>query len=178
VSNLDELLTRFPAPGRVEWIGVRPARRAPLLALERVRADARGLIGDHYSGGSGNRGVTLIQAEHLAAVASMLGLGALDPALLRRNLVVSGINLQALEGARFRIGAACLEGTGRCHPCSRMEEVLGPGGYNAMRGHGGLNARVLEPGELAVGDPVTFLERVPRPGGPLARAARALRGRG
>jgi MOSC domain-containing protein YiiM len=64
------------------------------------------------------------------------------PATLRRNLVVSGINLVALKGQRFQIGDAVLEGTSFAHPCSRMEEVLGQGGYNAMRGHGGLCARV------------------------------------
>jgi MOSC domain-containing protein YiiM len=71
---------------------------------------------------------------------------------LRRNLLISGINLLALKDRPFRIGAVLLEGTGLCHPCSRMEAVLGPGGYNAMRGHGGITARVLESGELHVDD--------------------------
>ncbi len=82
------------------------------------------------------------------------------PALLRRNIVVSGINLLALNGAQFSIGGALMEGTGHCHPCSRMEETFGPGGYNAVRGHGGITARVLSGGVVRVGDPVVFKSRV------------------
>ena len=104
--------------------------------------------------------MTLLQAEHLPVIAALVGRGEIDPALLRRNLVVSGINLLALVAAEFAVGPVRLLGTGRCHPCSRMEEALGPGGYNAMRGHGGITALVLEPGVLAIGDPV----RLVRPG--------------
>ena len=147
-SPLARLLDAPMRPGRVVWIGLRPARRAPMLAVESVLLDAEdGLIGDHYSSRTGGaRHVTLIQAEHLAAIASHLGRDALAPALLRRNIVVTGINLAALKGRRFRLGTALLEATGECHPCSRMEEILGPGGYNAVRSHGGITARVLEGG--------------------------------
>lgn len=114
----------------------------------------RGLEGDHYAGRSGSRGVTLVQAEHLAVLGALLHRDPIDPALLRRNLVVAGVNLLALKGQRFRIGTAVLEGTGPCPPCSRMEETLGPGGYNAMRGHAGLNARVVTGGTIRLGDAV------------------------
>ena len=77
-----------------------------------------------------------------------------DPAALRRNLVVSGINLLALKNARLKVGAARLEVVGPCQPCSRMEEAIGPGGYAAMRGHGGMTARVLVGGAVSVGDVV------------------------
>ena len=73
---------------------------------------------------------------------------------LRRNVVVSGIPLIALKGRRFRIGDVLLEGTDPCDPCSRMEAALGAGGYNAMRGMGGLCARILEGGSLRLGDAV------------------------
>lgn len=155
------LLSRFPRSGRVDWIGVRPARRSPVEPSPEVVAQVgAGLSGDRYSGGSGNRAVTLIQAEHLAVVAALMALDRLDPALLRRNLVVSGLNLLALKDQRFQVGEAVLEGTGPCHPCSRMEEALGPGGLNAMRGHGGLNARILRGGVIRVGDPVRVLSEV------------------
>lgn len=158
-SMLGQLMARLPRDGRVEWIGVRPARNRPMLAVGDVVAEAgRGLHGDRYAGGSGKRGVTLIQAEHLPAIAALAGRDAVSPALLRRNLVVSGIPLGALKGRRFRVGDVVLEGTDSCDPCSRMEDALGPGGYNAMRGHGGLCARIVAGGVLHVGDAVSVVD--------------------
>lgn len=158
-SPLRALMETFPQAGRLEWIGLRPARRAPLLAMNHVEVTAdHGLAGDHKaSRPGGKRQVTLIQREHRDVVAQLLGHDAVDPARLRRNLMVSGINLLALRDERFRIGAVLFEGTGPCEPCSRMEEVLGRGGYNAMRGHGGITARVLTGGVIAVGDVVMYL---------------------
>ena len=70
----------------------------------------------------------------------------ITPELLRHNLVIKSINLLALKNRKFRIGDAIFQTTGLCHPCSRMEAILGAGGYNAMRGHGGLTAQVLHNG--------------------------------
>ena len=140
-------------PGRVEWIGLRPARRADIQVVEAAVLNPQaGIIGDRYSGRSGTRHVTLIQSENLAAIAAHLGLEAVLPQQLRRNILVSGINLLALKDRPFRLGEALLEMTGDCHPCSRMEEIFGPGGYNAVRGHGGITARVLQGGLVRVGD--------------------------
>ncbi len=100
--------------------------------------------------------MTLIQFEHLGVLSALLGRNV-EPGMLRRNVLVSGINVLALKKARFRVGPVLLEGTGPCEPCSQMEDALGPGGYNAMRGHGGITARVLEEGWIAVGDPVSFV---------------------
>lgn len=153
---IKELLGTVPQHGRLTWIGLRPARRAPMQAVETAVAETtRGLIGDHYAGNPGSkRQVTLIQAEHLPAIAALTGHARVPPEWLRRNLVVAGINLLALKDRRFRIGAVLIEGTGLCQPCSHMEEVLGPGGYHAMRGHGGITARVLHGGRLRLGDRV------------------------
>ena len=156
-----ELLSSIPQIGRVEWIGVRPARRSKLIVLDEVDADVeRGLQGDRFDGGdSKTRQVTLIQFEHLNAMAGILQRPPIDPGLLRRNIVVAGINLQSLKNQYFQIGSAILLGTGDCAPCNRMEENLGPGGYNAMRGHGGITARVHQSGRIRLGDPVALFRQ-------------------
>lgn len=158
-SELHRLMTAFPRTGAVRWIGLRPARDVPMRAVAEAEAVAgRGLVGDRYGSGSGKRGITLVQAEHLPAIAALAGHAAVEPATLRRNLVVAGLPLVALKGRRFRIGDVLCEGTAPCDPCSRMELALGPGGYNAMRGHGGLCARILEGGVIRLGDAVTFVD--------------------
>ena len=156
---LGELMARFPRPGRVEWLGVRPAREAPVESREWVEAVAvYGLVGDRYAGGRGKRGVTLLLAEHRQAIAALAGLSAVEPEWLRRNVVVSGVPVIAFKARRFRIGEVLLEGTGPCDPCSKMEAALGPGGYNAMRGHGGLCARIVEGGRMRLGDAVVAVD--------------------
>ena len=157
-SPLGQLMATLPRTGRVEWIGLRPARDMAMVAVDAVEAaTGGGLAGDRYKGGSGERGITLVQAEHLPVIAVLAGHASIAPATLRRNLVVAGIPLVALKGRRFRIGEVVLEGTESCDPCSRMEAALGPGGFNAMRGHGGLCARIVSGGTLRVGDVVEAL---------------------
>lgn len=153
-SPLARLMAAPMRPGVVEWLGVRPARLAPIQAREVVTlTPGQGVGGDHYSSATqGARQVTVIAAEHLAAIGSFLGQGSVPPSLLRRNVVVRGVNLAALKARRFRLGTALLECSGECHPCSKMERLLGVGGYNAVRGHGGITARVLEGGEARFGD--------------------------
>jgi MOSC domain-containing protein YiiM len=159
-TTLQTLLNTLPQIGCIEWIGLRPARDQAMQAVDQVMADTReGLIGDRYGGSSGKRQVTLIQAEHLSVIENCLHHHiAITPMLLRRNLVISGINLLALKGKHCRVGEAILQITGMCHPCSRMEEALGPGGYNAMRGHGGLTARVIQSGLIKLSDQVMMLD--------------------
>ncbi|MDO4263630.1 MAG: MOSC domain-containing protein [Deinococcus sp.] len=183
--TMSQLRAHLPRPGRLEWIGLRTARRQPVLGVSEAEIHPLvGVLGDHGKvapprlralGGEktpgsgpepapsspvraerGKRQVTLIQAEHLPVIAALAGLesGAVTPELLRRNLLVSGLPLLALKDRRFWVGEVLLEGTGECHPCSRMEENLGAGGYNAVRGHGGITARVIAGGVVQVGDTV------------------------
>lgn len=166
--DLHQLSRNFARPGRLAQIFLRPAHRVPVReVVEATALPERGLMGDRSAApppsqpGGGKRQVTLIQAEHLPVVASLTGRAIIDPAALRRNLVIEGLNLLAArplfkdQALVLRIGPdVILEITGPCEPCSRMEELLGEGGYNAMRGHGGVTARVLAGGMLGVDDPV------------------------
>lgn len=160
LSPLQQLMTASVRPGKLIWIGLRPARDVAMLTPDSVNLlTARGIEGDRYdTKRDGARQVTLISREGLAAIASYLGRDKIAPELLRRNLVTDGINLTALKSFRFRIGPALLETTGECAPCSRMETALGQGGYNAVRGHGGITAKIIEGGEVHIGDVITRID--------------------
>ena len=143
--------------GRVESIIVRRSPREVARTVTDTVALAGIGLADDRLGQRGEaelstRQVTLIQAEHLTVIARLARVDHVDPVGLRRNLVVSGINLLALKNARLQVGAALLEVVGPCQPCSRMEETIGPGGYAAMRGHGGMTARILTGGPIHIGD--------------------------
>ncbi|WP_299727272.1 MOSC domain-containing protein [uncultured Tateyamaria sp.] len=152
MSDLHVMMARSAQAGRVTWIGVRGARRVDVIPVERVAVTFEGLEGDHAR--PGKRAVTLVQAEHLAAIGAYLGREPVLPAQLRRNLVVAGLNLAALKGREVALGSAVLRLSVICAPCSRMEETFGHGGYSAVRGHGGWCAEVVQPGQVALGDAV------------------------
>ena len=167
MRDLRTLTSQFMQEGVVEAIYLRPARGVAALAVESAVAVVdRGLLGDRIADrapttGGGRRQVTLIQAEHLPLIARWSGRAAVDAGSLRRNLVVSGLNLLSARSPfadqvlHVVIGeTVALVVTGDCAPCSKMEELLGPGGYNAVRGHGGVTARVVNGGPISIGDRV------------------------
>ncbi len=150
MPELKDLIAGWAKQGSIAWVGLRPARRAEMAAATSATISNDGLEGDRSR--AGKRAVTLIQQEHLAAIGSYMGQGSVPPEILRRNLMVSGINLAALKGREIQVGEAILRLTVICAPCSRMEEALGKGGYSAVRGHGGWCAEVVRPGKVTLGD--------------------------
>jgi MOSC domain-containing protein YiiM len=171
MPDLRDLVRRFPDAGVLEAVFLRPARDVPACRVdEAVAVAGRGLVGDRSGdravrpgsdGAGGSRQVTLLQSEHVPVIAAWTHRASLDAAILRRNLVVAGVNLAAArspfrdQAFSLRIGADVVVAiTGACTPCSKMEDALGPGGYNALRGHGGMTARVLVGGIVRVGDRV------------------------
>ena len=159
MKTIRDLNKPLEIEGRVEAIVVRGSPRDMARTVPATVALAGIGLADDRLGQRGEaelstRQVTLIQAEHLDVIARLARVDKVDPVGLRRNLVVSGINLLALKNAKLQVGGALLEVVGPCQPCSRMEDSIGPGGYAAMRGHGGMTARVLFGGPINVGDVV------------------------
>jgi len=165
MKSIRELRAPPAIVGKVEAIVVRGDSRKPARFVVETEAIVGVGLADDRLGGQGEaelstRQVTLIQQEHLPVIAQLARVEAVDPAALRRNLIISGINLLALKNTKLRVGGALLQIVGPCHPCSRMEESIGKGGYAAMRGHGGMTARVLEGGLIRKGDPVGLDEHL------------------
>ncbi len=140
--------------GKVEWIGIRPERKAPVIGKKTVNVDLEsGIEGDHPA--SANRQVTIISQEQLESVSTAMGTDVIDPAATRRNIMISGLDFGTLENSKIRIGDVLLEITGPCRPCERMDKNLGDGGRLAMENKGGWTTRVIEQGAISIGDAVT-----------------------
>jgi hypothetical protein len=144
--------------GTVEAIAVAADAEATVVLVDQALAVAgRGLEGDRYFDGRGTfsnehaRGhdLTLIEAEVLDALHLTVGVA-------RRNVVTRGIDLNALVGERFRIGAVDCVGQRLCEPCAHLERLAAPGILRSLVHRGGLRADVLGEGTIRVGDPVVY----------------------
>ena len=156
--------------GELTWIGLRPARKEEMVDVASTQAVAElGLVGDHRMDKTPRSGrqVTLISEEYLGQIRHFLSLAGIGessgseaadlPKALRRNLVIKGINFTALRYQRFSIGDAIFEAGALCHPCVRMERALGVGAIAAIMGNGGLCVKVVQSGEIKIGDAVVLL---------------------
>ena len=146
------------AAGTVEGIYVAPRKAAPVEPREHVSAVAgSGIEGARkFVAGERTRGhdLTLIEAEAVESLAPEIELAPGDS---RRNVVTRGIDLNALVGKRFKVGEVECVGEELCHPCSHLEKLTQPGELKGLVNRGGLCARIVNDGEIAVGDPVREL---------------------
>jgi MOSC domain-containing protein YiiM len=146
--------------GRVEGIFITDTKTVLPEPVDRVDAVAgTGLRGNRYFYADGDappgRAITLIAAEGLEAFESETGI-PLSAAESRRNVLVRGIDVNALVGKRFRIGDVECEGVELCEPCATLQSLTRPGVLKGMVHRAGLNADLLTSGEIAVGDTVTI----------------------
>ncbi len=75
----------------------------------------------------------------------------LSPLGYRRNVLLSGVDLNTLIGKPFAIDGVAFQGTEECVPCHWMNDAMAPGVEDFLRGRGGLRTKVIEGGTLRVG---------------------------
>jgi MOSC domain-containing protein YiiM len=136
--------------GTVEQIAIASEESALPGAVDEVEVTDKGIAGDRYS----EKGdITLIEAEALEAFTAETGI-ALSHQESRRQVLTRGIRLTDLVGKRFRVGEVEVIGTELCEPCSHLQSLTRPGVLKGMVHRAGLNADIVTPGHIAVGDRV------------------------
>jgi MOSC domain-containing protein YiiM len=144
--------------GRVEGIFVTAEHGELPQPVERVRVLAgKGLEGNRHFFADGDapagNALTLIAAEEVERLATEHGV-ELEPAATRRNVLTRGVDVNALVGKRFQIGAIECYGVELCEPCKHLESMTQSGVIKGLVHRAGLNADILVDGEIAVGDPI------------------------
>lgn len=125
----------------------------PIHEVSEVECVAgRGLRGDRFFDHKADyKGqVTLFSQEVFDELRLAVGVPHVSPAALRRNLLVTGGDLNELIGQQFELQGVLLEGAEECRPCYWMDEAIGPGAEAWLRGRGGLRCRILSDGWLRV----------------------------
>ena len=133
----------------------KPPDDYPLVEVPRIECVAgHGIRGDRFYGFKENyKGqITFFSFEVFEELARNFGLTSKSPGVLRRNVIVSGIDLHDLIGEEFSIQGVRLRGTGHCAPCSWMDQAFAPGTKDYLDETGGLRAEILTDGVIAVGD--------------------------
>ena len=144
--------------GNVLHIFVAPSRGAPMEPRVTVTAIANsGLVGDRYADATNRRGsdyqLTLIEIENIEAFAESVR-RPFTPDMPRRNVVTQGVRLNDLCGKHFRVGDVVLEGIELCEPCALFAQRAGREVLKHFLHRGGLRTRIVEGGEIRVGDEI------------------------
>jgi MOSC domain-containing protein YiiM len=136
--------------GTVEQIAISSEKDVLPNVVAEVEVGPEGVVGDRYAD-TGD--ITLIEAEALAAFTAETGI-ELSHEESRRQVLTRGIRLNDLVGRRFRVGAVEVVGRELCEPCSHLQAMTRPGVLRGMVHRAGVNADVVTPGRIAVGDRV------------------------
>jgi hypothetical protein len=141
--------------GVVEALVIAPAAEAPVVLVEEaVAVPGHGLKGDRYAAGAGTfasggpgSALTLVDAAVLASLGRDVD--------HRRNVVVRGIDLNALVGRDFTLGEVHCRGRRLCEPCAHLDRLNDGGVLRPLVHRGGLRADIVAGGTVRVGDPLT-----------------------
>ncbi len=127
----------------------------PLIEVPQIECVAgHGIRGDRFYDYRDNyKGqITFFSFEVFEKLTQHFGLTDKSAGAARRNIVVSGIELNDLIGEEFSIQGVRLRGTAHCKPCYWMDQAIAPGAEKFLNGNGGLRAQILSDGVMAVGD--------------------------
>lgn len=132
---------------------------------EAVCEAGQGLAGDRYHGEDpgAKTQVTFLAREVVEEMCRTLGIDQPDYSSLRRNVLVSGVDLNSLIGATFAIDGVFFEGVEECKPCYWMDEAVAPGANAFLVGRGGLRCRILTGGTLRCGPADLEIAAAPAP---------------
>lgn len=131
-----------------------PAAENPTVEVKTIRCRAgHGVEGDRFFDYKENYPgqITFFSWDIFEAAKQRFAVPALSPGAFRRNVVIAGVDITQLIGRRFTLGGVEFEGTVESKPCYWMEQAVAPGAEEWLRGNGGLRARILSDGPLAVG---------------------------
>ena len=114
----------------------------------------RGIRGDRYFDHAENfhGQITFFMEEVYQSLSDELKTHDKPLSTFRRNVITRGIDLNELIGVEFEIQGTRFLGTEECRPCYWMNEAFGPGALEALKGRGGLRARILTDGMLTRND--------------------------
>jgi MOSC domain-containing protein YiiM len=127
----------------------------PLVEVPQIECVAgRGIRGDRfYDYRDSYKGqITFFSFEVFEKLVLHFGLTDKSPGAARRNVIVSGVELNDLIGEEFSIQGVQLRGTAHCKPCYWMDQAIVPGAEEFLQGNGGLRAQILSDGVIALGD--------------------------
>lgn len=130
-----------------------PAGSSPAVGQREIRCVAgRGIEGDRFLDFKPDyKGqVTFFAQEIYEELCARFGVRDIPPSAFRRNVITSGVDLNALIGQEFEIQGVRFLGVAECSPCEWMDQAFGPGTEDALRGRGGLRAKILNDGVLRV----------------------------
>lgn len=147
--------------GTVEDIFTTPEGSRAMERVEEIETvEGCGIEGDRYCEGTGfwtRYGdvcqVTLISGEDLDYIEREIGIKVKDGEH-RRNIITRSIDLGGLRRKRFRVGEALLEYDRPRPPCGHIQDLTEKGMTRALRGRGGICARVVEAGAIHPGDAI------------------------
>jgi MOSC domain-containing protein YiiM len=127
------------------------AGESPMIELAEVRVHAgRGLDGDRFLDYKSNyRGqITFFAEEIYDQLCVQLDVWDKPPSSFRRNVITRGIDLNTLIGVEFEVQGVRFLGTEESKPCYWMDQAFAPGAEEALKGNGGLRAKILTDGIL------------------------------